>query len=1133
MPADLPLPAELGRYRLLSKLGQGGMGAVYLAEDTRLRRKVAIKVPHFSDADGPSVIDRFYREARIAAGIEHPNLCPVHDVGEVGGTHFLSMPYVEGTPLGRLVNADSAWPPGRAVALVRKLAVAAQVMHDRGVVHRDLKPANVIVRADGEPVLMDFGLARSFTAQSRQLTRDGATMGTPAYMAPEQVLGDGQIGPAADVYSLGVILFELVTGRVPFDGPLAAVYGQILHAEPPPPSSLRPGLGPALDAVCLRALAKKPADRFPSMSAFAAALEELGRSADTVLPAAPPSAGPPRRACPQCGAAVKAQQLVAGRRLKCPRCETRFDAQAQQPTLSPAAPPAPQAVAAKRPPPLPPAPRPFPKKVEALVAGAVLLVLVVGVLAAVLLRGERPVAEPQHPGTPVASLRLVLGGPVTIEAGTTKAVPVKVVRQDCPGPVEIRLAEASTGVTARNGLVDAGADQADLKLTVDGAAPAGDRDVRLLAVAEAARTEAVLRLTVTRPVTLAIVSPTQIDVAVGETKTVPVRVARRNCPGPVEVRLVEASPGVTLRGGLVRAGADEGSLEVSVDRTAPPGVRTLRLQALVGGVSAEGTVRLTVAAAPVAARGRPEVFTPEGFVTAVVRGQLRSLDLVVTGGDLRVAVIGPADPASQAATDDLLPKEFPKPVRPGPPSSPTSAVEQVKIETRRRLFEELMYERGGSGHPPPPAGGVLHVPLDDAAKRQLPLATKVLPRRMAVIAAGFPYRKQLEEFRQKLRLSTLDAVLAERVRGPKGEEGPAFHLLGYMVERKTIGPDGAEGGWEAFDWQKAYDECARLTFFRSEPERAELQPLFEAGQGLVLALPRQFRHSKASDPYPDLFTRHPAVEASLRKFAEEVPAPGKPVVVEHCLFRFLDLTVQPGQAYRYRFRVRMTNPNFAPEPGKRPDIPPVLARDAELLSEWVEVPGVVAVPRDEVVYAVDQATVEPKLKGFQIPPRFNQAVVQIHRWAETVRPDPRKKEERPAGEWLIAERVLVERGEYVRTTQPTEVPVKYLHRPEFALARVPVEFGDESILVDFEGGKVTHTRTPPGGGPKRVADEVAMEVLIQRSDGRLIARSAADDEKDAARTERYRTYLDRVNSLKGAPFGAPGAGGPGTGIFDK
>jgi predicted Ser/Thr protein kinase len=270
--APTALPEQFGRYRILKQLGKGGMGAVYLAHDTELDRKVALKVPHFAASDGPHVLERFAREARAAATLTHPNICPVYDVGEWQGTRYVTMAYIEGKPLSDLIRAGKPLPQPSVAALVRKLAQAMHEAHQHGIVHRDLKPSNVMVNKKHEPIIMDFGLARRVQEDAR-LTKSGSILGTPAYMSPEQVAGDVQaIGPACDIYSLGVILYELLTGRLPFQGPVTAVLGQILTQEPPPPRAVRADLDPALEAICLKAMAKKPADRYGSMRELAAAL---------------------------------------------------------------------------------------------------------------------------------------------------------------------------------------------------------------------------------------------------------------------------------------------------------------------------------------------------------------------------------------------------------------------------------------------------------------------------------------------------------------------------------------------------------------------------------------------------------------------------------------------------------------------------------------------------------------------------------------------------------------------------------------------------------------------------------------------------------------------------------------------
>jgi hypothetical protein len=267
------LPERFGRYRIVRRLGRGGMGSVYLAEDTELARRVALKVPDFSPGEGAGARERFRHEARAAAALDHPNLCRVYDVGQVDGIDYLTMPYIEGEPLSALIEPDRPTPPDRAAALAKKLASAMDEAHRLGVVHRDLKPANVMVDRNRELVILDFGLARRSDVGDSRQTKIGSVLGTPAYMAPEMVSGRPEdSGPACDIYALGVLLFELLTGRCPFEGPPAVVLGLIRATDPPAPSSLLPDLDPGLDAICRKAMARKAEDRYPTMGAFAAAL---------------------------------------------------------------------------------------------------------------------------------------------------------------------------------------------------------------------------------------------------------------------------------------------------------------------------------------------------------------------------------------------------------------------------------------------------------------------------------------------------------------------------------------------------------------------------------------------------------------------------------------------------------------------------------------------------------------------------------------------------------------------------------------------------------------------------------------------------------------------------------------------
>ncbi|GEM_PF-2963534 len=261
-----PDPA-FGRYQLIECLGQGGMGAVYKAHDSQLDRVVAIKIPKFDTAAGPDLLERFYREARSAATLTHVGICPVHDVGEIDGTHYISMGYIEGKPLSAYIKPDKPISAKKTAAIVRRMAVALDEAHQHGVVHRDLKPDNVMIDKKSNPVVMDFGLARRSAAEGdSRMTQGGQMIGTPAYMSPEQVDGDVKLmGPRSDIYSLGVILYEMLTCRVPYEGSIARVLAQVIHGNPQRPSELRPDVNPGLEAICLKMMASSPDDRHASM----------------------------------------------------------------------------------------------------------------------------------------------------------------------------------------------------------------------------------------------------------------------------------------------------------------------------------------------------------------------------------------------------------------------------------------------------------------------------------------------------------------------------------------------------------------------------------------------------------------------------------------------------------------------------------------------------------------------------------------------------------------------------------------------------------------------------------------------------------------------------------------------------
>jgi hypothetical protein len=265
------------------------MATVYLAHDTDLGRDVALKVPRFGEGEDAGLAQRFLREARITANLRHPLLCPVYDVGRIDGIDYLTMPVVRGEPLSVRLHRDGPLPQATAARLAAAIARAVAVAHRAGVIHRDLKPGNIMMNEEGEPVVMDFGLARRHVADDPRVTTSGVILGTPAYLPPEQIGGDPDaVGPASDVYSLGIIFYEMLAGRLPFEGSSHEILKQTLTLPPDPPSRYRSDLAPSLEAICLTAIAKAPGARFASMVDFAQALEGYlrgGRDTPRPVPA--------------------------------------------------------------------------------------------------------------------------------------------------------------------------------------------------------------------------------------------------------------------------------------------------------------------------------------------------------------------------------------------------------------------------------------------------------------------------------------------------------------------------------------------------------------------------------------------------------------------------------------------------------------------------------------------------------------------------------------------------------------------------------------------------------------------------------------------------------------------------------
>lgn len=273
-----PGPLVAGKYRIVEEVGRGGMGIVYKAEDLRLKRFVALKFLPPELTDTPEVKARFLIEAQAAAALSHPNICTIYEVGEDDGRTYIAMEYVEGEMLRHRVRKGPL-EPGEAVDIVSQVAAGLAEAHGKGIIHRDVKSANIMVTPKGQAKVMDFGLAKLQGGST--LTKSRTTVGTVAYMSPEQARGE-ELDPRTDIWSLGVVLYELLSGRLPFRGDHdQTVIYTILHKEPESLTRLRPAVAPELEHIVFQALTKKAADRYKSMEELR---EDLAALAEGVKP---------------------------------------------------------------------------------------------------------------------------------------------------------------------------------------------------------------------------------------------------------------------------------------------------------------------------------------------------------------------------------------------------------------------------------------------------------------------------------------------------------------------------------------------------------------------------------------------------------------------------------------------------------------------------------------------------------------------------------------------------------------------------------------------------------------------------------------------------------------------------------
>lgn len=589
---------QIGHFLIRSRLGSGAFGTVYRAYDTQLDREVALKVPQSGTLQKAKAVERFLREAKAAARLRHPHIVPLYEAGWHENTYYLAYAFIEGRTLADAIE-EGPLDPVAAATIVRDLAEALAYAHEEGIVHRDVKSANIMLDTKGKAHLMDFGLAYRQDAADR-LTQDGTVLGTPAYIAPEQAAGKhGEALPASDQYSLGVVLYEMLCGETPFRGPSTVVLFNTLHHDPPAPRSLRQDLPEDLERICLKALAKRPEDRYPSCQEFA---DDL-------------------------------QRWLQGERIHAPLATG----------------PEPAAPAAAR--------RRLGRKGRLALAG-----LLAGTLATGLIfwsfgrhadtgagRGSgRPIEEPA--ASPPAALQLAGLEEMTLETGKSKFLDVAVKRQGCEGTITLQVERLPAGVTFEPATIPEGKESTRLALRADAKAQEGTWEASVVARLGDVQTWGPMKITVSAP-PLSLAPLQDVILQAGGQTRLRVRVIRHRCPpGPIQLQVRALQAPLQAKPAVISADKDQAEIELSAPIGVKPTVQKATLLASLGDVQAEQPFLISVV--------KPLLFAlPRNLRFTLGRGEARRLQIPLTRhgypGPIKLRWEGLPDKV--VATPDVLP----------------------------------------------------------------------------------------------------------------------------------------------------------------------------------------------------------------------------------------------------------------------------------------------------------------------------------------------------------------------------------------------------------------------------------------------------------------------------------------------